>query len=567
MDSFSVLIGGRAGDGINEAGMLIAQMLNQLGYRLYQYYDYPSLIRGGHNFSIVRAAREMIGAHLDSMDVIIALNQETVSLHRARMKEESILIFDSNQVKEEGGMGIPVGRIMKEEHAPPIMRNTCILGAFCRAAGIPWEVLEKVVKSRIPRMVEMNLQVARRGYDAAREAVRVPDLGREPLPIITGNEAVGLGLLKGGLKAYVAYPMTPSSSILHFLASVAPDFQLKVVHPENEIAVMLMALGFSYAGERSAVGTSGGGFCLMTEGLSLAGQAELPVTIVVSQRTGPSTGVPTYTAQSDLHFILNAGQGEFPRLVVAPGDPLECYDWSALALHLSWKYQIPSFVLLDKTLSEGAYSMDPRASLVGEELAGEELTGDHLAGEEGQPAAWEGRGEPYRRYQITESGVSPLLWPPVPGAAVKVDSYSHDQMGITTEDGATVAAMQEKRMRKEGHLQEDLAGYQTVRVYGDADSPTALLCWGSNKWPCIEAASALGQKVIVPVVLWPFPDRQLAAALDGVERMISVENNITGQLARLLRCRDLEVQDLVLKYDGRPFAVNELEMRLREVLS
>jgi len=550
MDSFSVLIGGRAGDGINEAGMLIARMLNQLGYRLYQYYDYPSLIRGGHNFSIVRAATEMIGAHRDTMDAVIALNQETVSLHKSRMKEDCIMIFDSNQVQADG-LGIPVGKIMKEEQAPPIMRNTCILGAFCRAVGIDWAVLEKVVKNSIAKMVDLNLKVARRGYEASREAVRIPDLKREPLPIITGNEAVGLGLLKGGLKAYVAYPMTPSSSILHFLAGVAPDFQLKVVHPENEIAVMLMALGFSYAGERSAVGTSGGGFCLMTEGLSLAGQAELPVTIVISQRAGPSTGVPTYTAQSDLHFVLNAGQGEFPRLVVAPGDPLECYYWSAMALNVSWKFQIPSFVLIDKTLSEGAYSMDHTAALEEEEMP---------------RSAWDGK-DPYRRYLTTESGVSPLLWPPVQGATIKVNSYTHDEMGITSEEKTTIAAMQEKRMRKERYLQEEMAGYETVKVYGEKASSTALLCWGSNKWPCIEAASSLGLKVITPQVLWPFPDRQFAAALEGVERMISVENNITGQLARLLRCRDLEVQDLVLKYDGRPFAVNELEMRLREVLS
>ena len=181
---------------------------------------------------------------------------------------------------------------------------------------------------------------------------------KEPLPIITGNQAISLGLIKAGLGAYVAYPMTPSSSVLDFMARYAKDFGLKVVHPESEIAVMLMAQGFAYAGVKAAVGTSGGGFCLMTEGLSLAGMAEMPVVVVMAQRTGPSTGLPTYTAQGDLHFVLNAGQGEFPRFIVAPGDAEEAYYWAGVALNLAWKFQVPSFILTDKIVSESQYSFD-----------------------------------------------------------------------------------------------------------------------------------------------------------------------------------------------------------------
>ena len=209
------------------------------------------------------------------------------------------------------------------------MKNSCILGAFCKVVGIDWLVLEEVLKKHIPKMLEKNLEVARRGYDLAAEFCRMDKLDQQPEPIMTGNQAISLGLIKAGLEAYVAYPMTPSSSILDFMAKSAQNFGLKVVHPESEIAVMLMAQGFAYAGVKAAVGTSGGGFCLMTEGLSLAGMAEMPVAIVMAQRTGPSTGLPTYTAQGDLHFVLNAGQGEFPRFVVAPGDAEDAYYWSS----------------------------------------------------------------------------------------------------------------------------------------------------------------------------------------------------------------------------------------------
>ncbi|MBM3147220.1 MAG: 2-oxoacid:acceptor oxidoreductase family protein, partial [Actinobacteria bacterium] len=255
-------------------------------------------------------------------------------------------------------MGVPIAALLKELQAPPVMRNTCLLGAFCRIAGISWEILEDTIRQHIPRSLEKNLEVARRGYEATRQRESLASLDLPALPVMNGNEAVGLGLIRAGCTAYVAYPMSPSTGLLHFMASVAGDCRLKVVHPENEIAVILMALGMAYAGERAAVGTAGGGFCLMTEGVSLAGQAELPIVIMVAQRPGPSTGLPTYTTQADLHFVLNAGQGELPRLVVAPGSAEEAYYWSAVAMGLAWRYQTPAFILADKAVCEGSYSID-----------------------------------------------------------------------------------------------------------------------------------------------------------------------------------------------------------------
>ena len=491
MHDFSTLIGGIAGDGINEAGVTISRLFNLLGYRIYMYYDYPSLIRGGHNFSVVRASDHKIGTHMSAVDVIIALNQETVELHQGKLKKDSFVIYDLDKVKIENltqrGCGLPVSNILKEEQAPMIMRNTCIIGGFCKVVGIEWDILEKVLRKHIPKQLELNLKVARKGYDAAVEFSRIERFDQPSLPILTGNQAIGLGLIKAGLAAYVAYPMTPSSSLLDFMARSAADFGLKVVHPESEIAVILMAQGFAYEGVKAAVGTSGGGFCLMTEGLSLAGMAEMPVVIMLGQRTGPSTGLPTYTAQADLHFALNAGQGEFPRFIVSPGDAEEAYYWSGVALNMAWKYQVPAFILSDKTVSEGLYSFD--TSVIGDV-------------KEEAPVLWEGKGD-YNRYKYTETGVSPLAFPPLKSQIVKVDGYTHDELGITTEDPTATAKTNDKRSLKGLALAKELDGYETVKVYGNGK--TALLCWGSNKGVCTEAADKFGLKVIQVLVLFAVP--------------------------------------------------------------
>ncbi|AEB69067.1 MAG: 2-oxoacid:acceptor oxidoreductase subunit alpha [Methanothrix soehngenii] len=551
MEDFSILIGGIAGDGINEAGLTAARLMNRLGYRIFMYYDYPSLIKGGHNFSMVRASSERIGVCRDEIDLLIALNQDTVDRHSGRLKEGSIFIFDADNVMGEGiaekSCGISVTGILKEEGAPSVMKNSCILGAFCHAVGIEWTVLEEVLKKHIPKKLELNLKVARRGYDQASEFCRIAWLDNSPEPIITGNQAISLGLIRAGLEAYVAYPMTPSSAILDFMANSAEEFGLKVVHPESEIAVILMAEGFAYAGVRAAVGTSGGGFCLMTEALSLAGMAEIPLAIVVAQRTGPSTGLPTYTAQGDLHFVINAGQGEFPRLVIAPGDAEDAYLWSAAALNLAWKYQIPAFILSDKIVSESQYSLD-----LG-------LTGK---AETARPAQlWNEQGD-YHRYRHSDTGVSPLAYPPQRGQVIKADSYAHDATGITTEDPQITREMSDKRVLKAQSLARELEGYETVKLLGDERSRTCLLFWGSNKGVCKEAADSLGLRAVQVLVLWPFPENRLKDALRGVERLIAVECNATGQLATLCRQYGIDVDDRILKYDGRPFSLNDLEIEL-----
>ena len=554
MNDFSILIGGKAGFGIDKSGLVIGRLLNQLGYRVYIYRDYPSVIRGGHTFSIIRASNNRVATHQNKVSLLLALNQETLNIHRFRLKKDCLSIFDSDEVKPGSeplcGLGIPLAKLLKEENAPEIMRNTCIIGALTKALGLNFEVLERSLRKEFTKDIDLNLKVAQRGFNEAKQLTKINPPKQESLPLLSGNQAIALGLIKGGLDTYIAYPMTPTSPILHFLAEIAGDFALDVIHPESEIGVILMALGFSYAGKKVAVGTSGGGFCLMTEGLSFAAMAELPVAIVLGQRPGPSTGLPTYSAQTELHFALNAGQGEFTRFIVAPGDAEEAYYWSAVAMRMSWKYQIPGIILSDKDLGEGIFNFDINTVAEISEEA---------------PLLWDEESS-YKRYLLKENGISPLAFPPAKDAIIKVNSYEHDEFGITTEDPRQATLMQDKRLRKEKFLAEDLDKLKAVNVYDGKNKETALLCWGFNKGICIEVAKALGLKVIQPVVLNPFPVKQFREALNGVNKILCVESNATGQLARLIRGYGFSVVEVITKYDGRPFSFEELEEKVKASL-
>ncbi len=546
----SVLIGGRAGDGISSTGQIIAHLLAQVGYRVYMHFDYPSLIKGGHNFAIVRAAEGDIGAVRSKVDFILALNQETIDLHIQRLNTGGVIIHDSRKVKSTEGIGVPLREILTEEKATPVMGNSAIIGAFIRAAKIDWDLAATVLKKSMPKGTEQNLRVARRGYDVSEERHAVHRTGKSVFPVMTGNEAISIGLIEGDLELYFSYPMSPTSNILHFLAGYADELKIRVIQPESEIAVILMALGCAYAGSKAAIGTSGGGFCLMTEALGLSGIAELPIVIILGQRTGPSTGLATYTAQSELHFALHAGQGEFPRLVIAPGDAAEARFWSRTAMDLAWKYQLPAILLPDRLICEGLYSMEPG---LGVRFQAGPVPGD--------PGV-----HPYLRYAHSDSGISPLRFPPVKGEIIRVNSHVHDIDGLTTEDPRVTREMADKRRKKMDGLLTEIEGMSPVSIGGVPDATTAILCWGSGKGICEELGKKRGFRVVRPVVLWPFPEKAFARAMGEVDRFFSVETNESGQLADLVSRFGYSAAGKILKYDGRAFMVDELEEESETVI-
>ena len=553
MREISILIGGEAGDGTKLAGKLIGKILNQIGYSVFIYDDYQSLIRGGHNFSIIRAKDKDVKVHQNDIDILIALNQETIEFHKKRLKKGGVIIYDSSNMESQKGIGIKMLEEVQKLGFPKVLRNVIALGALCKILGLDFKILEKVIKENLETYQKENIKLAKIGF---KEVEKKFELGRpacnasrsdagRPKILLTGNEAIALGATKAGLEIYIAYPMTPSTSILHFLAKHKDEFGIQVVQPENEIAGILMVEGAVYAGKRAMIGTSGGGFALMTEALSLAGMAELPIVIVLSQRAAPSTGVPTYTMQGDLLFAINAGHGEFQRIVAAPGDAEQAFYLTGELLNLVWKFQVPGILISDKHLSESTFSVSLKIEKI----------------KRTSPKLFKGK-KGYKRYLLTKDGISPLAFPGQKNVVVKATSYEHDEYGITTEKSEEIVRMINKRKRKKEAIIKEMRKRETVKVGGKKDSKKVLITWGSNIGAVEEVADNLGYKVIQPLYLEPFPIWAIEKEIKSAKKIVDIETNSEGQLAQILKCYGIEVDKTILKYDARPFTPKELEKKL-----
>jgi 2-oxoglutarate ferredoxin oxidoreductase subunit alpha len=370
--------------------------------------------------------------------------------------------------------------------------------------------------------------------------------GIEKKKSLTGNEAVALGAIAGGLDLYFAYPMTPSTSILHFYAANGKKFGVTAMQPENEIAVANMAIGATFAGARVMVATSGGGFGLMQEAFSLAGMVEAPVLFYLGQRPGPSTGVPTYTEQGELRYALNPGHGEFPRIVASPGTVEEAFYLTSELLSLVWRFQTPGILLTEKHLAETTMSviLDPEKTTWAEPRM-------HSSGE-------------FMRYRDTPEGISPLLFPPSP-SMIKWSSYEHDEQGFTTETPEGIARMHEKRRKKMRSLIDHLKTIRTVNEFGKGEP--FIFTFGSTTMSVLEALEYgdISATVIQPIYLEPFPVWALETYRG--RQGIVVEMNSTGQLATLLNDKvGVKLKALIQKYDGRPYTPTELAAKIKEVL-
>lgn len=561
----TIAIGGAAGDGVREAGINFSELLNELGYKTFSSFDYPSLIRGGHNYARISYDTEPVYADYKELDVLVAVNAESVHIHLHSLKENARVFVEEVYLPDLKDIGIdlipiPMKKIAEELKAPQVARTSSAFGAYGYTLGIPLNEL-KVLADKVYANVgsEMNVALVEKGYAHMKkmkypqDECSTPQEHGEIGEVTDGNKAIAKGFLAAGLEAYVGYPMTPSTSTLAFLAKMAKKTGLKVVHPEDEIAVLNMALGMSYAGKRVAVGTANGGFALMQETFSLAGVSEIPIAIMVSMRMGPATGVATHTSQGDLQFILHGGHGEFPRLVIAPGDVEECFECAADALNLAWKYQLPAVVLSDKHLSESYKSVILDTKSKGPDF-----------GKRAVPV-----GSHYVRYKITEDGVSPLAFPGKANVVVKATSYEHNEEGEAVEDAADVQAMQDKRFRKLNGLYQDFAWFPTVKTYGDDWADVVIVFWGSTKGAMLEAHKQLKTPAKLVQVLWmePFDADRVKAELSGARVIIDVEANHTAQLAALIREKtSIEIHNKILKYDAQPFTPTELAAEINKFI-
>lgn len=549
----SITIAGEAGQGSRATASIIAKTLSRAGYRVFVYEDYQSLIRGGHNFVVIRASEKEVLTHKQKSDFLVALNEDAVTKHKKNLKEDSRIIYNSDKIslEKENTIGIPASAIVKEAGGSQVMTNTALTAGLIKALDLNIEEFKQVLKEEFgEESNEKNTKIADKAFEQTESILHLKTLQKQArTTLLTGNQAAALGAVKAGLTSYFAYPMTPSTGILHFLAENKSELNVAVSQPENEISVINMALGAAYSGSRTMVGTSGGGFALMNETLSMATISELPVVIVESQRMSPASGVPTYNGQGDLLYTLNAGHGDIVRFLAAPGDAEETYEWAGKLMNLSWKYQTPSILLMDKHVSESSYELKEKTL---DKIKFESI---YLSEETDE----------YNRYKITDEGVSPLAFPGEAETAVKSNSYEHDEKGITTEDPEEIVQMQEKRLLKFQKMREKVEEMEAVKTYGSKDAKRALLVWGSTKGAAVEAVEEIGGfKLIQIVVVEPFPKEQVAKALEKVEELIVVETNSLGQMSQVLRCNGIYPDRQMLKYNARPFTPEEIVESLKE---
>jgi len=553
----NILIGGEAGQGLATVGQLLAKSLVRAGYRIVVTQDYMSRIRGGHNTFAIRAGVEDVSGPAEQVDILVALNNETVQLHKDSLAEDGLVLLDEKlDACELQCFQVPFGELAPKT----IFENVAALGALAALLGLDKEVPRKLLgdtfKKKGQDVIQQNVDVLNKSYGWTEE--RRGDFkplaasnGAKGWLMLNGNEAIALGAMAAGVKFCSFYPMTPSTSVAMNLIANAQKMGLVVEQAEDEIAAINMALGASYAGARVVVPTSGGGFALMVEGVSLSAMIETPVVIVLAQRPGPATGLPTRTEQGDLNLVLYAGHGEFPRAILAPGTVEQCFHLSHRCFDQGEASQGPVFLLTDQYLADSYRAVEPfdLASLPEPQRPGFEAEAP----------------ESYERYAVTKSGVSPRLAPGFGPYLVGADSDEHTPDGHITEDHGVRIQMQDKRLRKEQVLLDALL---PPDLYGEADAQTLLVCWGSTLGASLEAASRRTSAGAPTAVLhfsqvYPLAPEQFMDTLEKAGRAVCVEGNSTGQFAALLRQKTGFVfHDQILRYDGLPFTARYIMERL-----
>ncbi len=579
MLDFSLKIGGQAGQGMQTIGYILSKIFSRGGYHIFSTQDYQSRIRGGHNSFQIRVSTNPVGAASAKIELLIALDEMSIAEHQTELTATGGIIYDAGDAAsaeaQPGRFTIPLEKLALEAGGKKVYVNSVACGAALGLLEYEFSALEKLLiasfSKKPPDVLEANTKAALAGFKYAKDnyasqfATKLKPQATTPKLMINGNEAIALGALASGCNFFAAYPMTPATSIMVYLAGKQKDFDIVVEQAEDEIAALNMVLGASYAGARAMTATSGGGFALMTEALSLAGITETPAVIALVQRPGPATGLPTRTEQGDLLFALYAGHGEFQRVIFTPGSAQEAFYLTQKAFNLADKYQVPVLILSDQYLADSYRNIEPfdlSALKIDRCLASDEDFADTQA---------------YRRHEITTLGVttplgastplgvSPRLVPGKSAHLVVTDSDEHTEDGHLTEDLDMRIKMVDKRHRKYQGL---VAEIEPPLVNGAAETDLLLIGWGSTYGVITEAVHTLNEQgknvsqLHFPQV-WPFPKKAVAAIFKSAKRKVIIENNSTGQLAQLLRAETgLTVDAKILKYDGRPFTAEYILERL-----
>src|SRR3989344_7550077 len=570
INKLALKIGGEAGYGIMGIGLIFAKLCMRSGLYAFMSHDYPSLIRGGHNTSHIRVEDNIVTSHIDTCDLLIALNKETIDLHKNELTLNCGIIYDGEEDKIANAeirndirlFAVPLMKISREISGERILRNTIALGASVAVFDIDLELLFNILKENFnkkgEKTVKMNIDAARKGYEFIKNNYKkefrnkIVKKERKNLILLTGNEAISIAAIKAGLKFHCQYPMTPSSQILTYLSSKADDYGIVVLQLEDEISVINTALGASWTGARSMVATSGGGFCLMSEAFGLAGMVELPLVIIMGQRGGPATGLPTKTEQGDLRFILNAAQGEFPRIVAAPGDVEECFYLTLDAFNLADQLQNPVIILHDQYLANQEKTVEKFNTLKYRIERGLIISDKTLE-----------NVNDFKRYKHEDGAVT---WRSLPGqknGMYSCGSDEHDEYGQICEDPENRNRIMQRRMRKLEYAKK-LIGTKGVNFYGPEAADLTLVGWGSTKGRILEAVKQLNNKGIKTnflqiVYMSPFPARQVTKVLEKSKKILLFEENYSGQLGGLIaEHTGVKIKNLYTKYSGVPFSPTEI---------
>ncbi len=558
---FALAIGGAAGQGIATPGNILARTFVRRGLNLHAYNAYQSIIRGGHIFLTIRVKEGEARSHGDKLDLLVALNQDTMDRHLGLLGPGARVVFNSDTItpgKAAEGVelcGMPIAELTNDSRNK-LVQNTVALGAAMSLFGVEFSVLEEALTLLFQRKgqatVDENVGVARAGFEhAQKNFTAYPDAlptAPKPLAMWTGNEALAMGGAAAGVKFYCAYPMSPATGVLHWMAKNARELGIIVRQVEDEIGVANMAIGAAHTGTRTMCATSGGGFALMTEAVGAAAMMEIPVVFINVQRAGPSTGVPTKTEQGDLWQMLGASQGDFPKIIVAPRNPLDAFNTIPEIFNLVDKYQCPGMVVSDLLISEGTFSVDPDDINMQPKIdRGQLIT---------EPASENG----YQRYANTDSGISPRAIPGIEGHVHVAATDEHDEDGVLISDEFTNPIkrrmMVEKRARKMETLEADVA---PPAIEGPEDAQVTLVGWGSTHGVIQDAVDQLKEKGVSANQLsikWivPFHGDVIADILKRARKTLIVENNFSGQFCRYLRSETgLSVDGHIRKYDGEPF--------------
>jgi 2-oxoglutarate ferredoxin oxidoreductase subunit alpha len=553
---YNILIGGAAGQGMETLATILEKLLKRKGFKIFTLQDYMSRVRGGHNFFQIRFGDEEINSHWNELDGIIALNKESIELHINELKNTGFIIADEAiEYKDARVYNLPLRTLAKTIGNPKVFGNVA-LGALLKLFNLDLSQVEDLLKETFKLEVAVqNFAAFEAGYKEVPSTYNISANGKDNSILINGNDAIALGALAAGCKFYSAYPMTPSTTIMNYLASKIEQAKIVVEQAEDEIAAINMAIGASYAGVRAMTGTSGGGYALMVEALGLSSMLEVPLVVAEIQRPGPTTGFPTRTEQADLKFVISGTPGEVPKMVISLRDPEDSFYQTMRAFNLADKYQIPVILLGDQFLADSLRTVTPfdfKRIKIDRHLSEEEYAGNKT----------------YNRYEVTESGISPRITPGrIPGKTVLVDSDEHDETGHITESADVRVRMNDKRLRKMESLKEDLLEPEYI---GEEDVDTLLIGWGSLYSPIKEAVKLLnieGNEKYGALVfgdIWPLPDKLIRVKALKVKKLINIEQNATGQLAQLIRENTgIQMDGSYLRYDGRPIASEDIIKKLK----